>query len=73
MLEIARAGGVRVLGPNCIGLLSIRAVCALSVNAVLEMDADQSQARSPSCRKVGQHDSAGSCRADSAAAPDFPN
>ena len=38
VLAIARAGGVRVLGPNCIGILSIRPSFALSVNAVLEMD-----------------------------------
>jgi acyl-CoA synthetase (NDP forming) len=36
LLEIARAGGVRLVGPNCIGLLSTRPSCALSVNAVLE-------------------------------------
>ena len=38
VLTIARAGGVRVLGPNCIGILSIQPSLALSVNAVLEMD-----------------------------------
>ena len=38
VMAIARAGGVRVLGPNCIGILSIRPSFALSVNAVLEMD-----------------------------------
>ena len=38
VLAIARAGGVRVLGPNCIGILSIQPSLALSVNAVLEMD-----------------------------------
>jgi acyl-CoA synthetase (NDP forming) len=37
LLGIARAGGVRLLGPNCIGLLSTQTGCALSVNAVLEM------------------------------------
>jgi len=37
LLEIARAGGVRLLGPNCIGHLSTQPPCALSVNAVLEM------------------------------------
>ena len=37
-LAIARAGGVRVLGPNCIGVLSLKPALALSVNAVLEMD-----------------------------------
>ena len=37
LLAIARAGGVRVIGPNCIGLVSTEPGCALSVNAVLEM------------------------------------
>ena len=36
LLAIARAGGVRLLGPNCIGLFSSEPSCALSVNAVLE-------------------------------------
>src|SRR3954469_23380829 len=38
VLAIAKAGGVRVLGPNCIGILSIQPSLALSVNAVLEID-----------------------------------
>jgi acyl-CoA synthetase (NDP forming) len=33
---IARAGGVRLIGPNCIGLFSSQTHLALSVNAVLE-------------------------------------
>jgi acyl-CoA synthetase (NDP forming) len=37
LLDIARAGGVRLVGPNCIGLVSTDPPCALSVNAVLEM------------------------------------
>ncbi len=37
ILAIARAGGVRVIGPNCIGLMSTDPGCAISVNAVLEM------------------------------------
>jgi acetate---CoA ligase (ADP-forming) len=37
LLEIARAGGVRLVGPNCIGLVNTEPSCALSVNAVLEM------------------------------------
>jgi acyl-CoA synthetase (NDP forming) len=37
LLGIARAGGVRLVGPNCIGLVSTQPSCALSVNAVLEM------------------------------------
>ncbi len=36
VIEIARAGGVRVLGPNCIGVINTRGGLALSVNAVLE-------------------------------------
>jgi acyl-CoA synthetase (NDP forming) len=36
LLAIARAGGVRLVGPNCIGLISTEPSCALSVNAVLE-------------------------------------
>ena len=34
--KIARAGGMRLIGPNCIGLFSIQPSLALSVNAVLE-------------------------------------
>lgn len=37
ILEVARAGGVRVIGPNCIGLVSTEPGCAISINAVLEM------------------------------------
>ena len=36
LLAIARAGGVRLIGPNCIGLFSNTPSCALSVNAVLD-------------------------------------
>lgn len=36
LLEIARSGGVRLVGPNCIGLISTRPACALTVNAVME-------------------------------------
>lgn len=36
LLEIARAGGVRLVGPNCIGLISTEPACALTVNAVME-------------------------------------
>ena len=35
----ARELGVRLLGPNCIGLVNVANGCALTVNAVLEMDA----------------------------------
>ena len=37
IIEIARAGGVRVIGPNCIGLVTTEPGCAMSINAVLEM------------------------------------
>ena len=37
ILDIARAGGVRIIGPNCIGLVTTDPGCAISVNAVLEM------------------------------------
>jgi acyl-CoA synthetase (NDP forming) len=36
LLELARAHGLRLLGPNCIGLLDMHSRLALSVNAVLE-------------------------------------
>ncbi|MCC7484030.1 MAG: acetate--CoA ligase family protein [Burkholderiales bacterium] len=36
LAAIARAGGVRLIGPNCIGLYSAQTRLALSVNAVLE-------------------------------------
>ena len=36
LLKLARAGGVRLLGPNCIGLLDLHSRLVLSVNAVLE-------------------------------------
>ena len=36
LLERARAAGVRLLGPNCIGLLDLHSHFVLSVNAVLE-------------------------------------
>jgi acyl-CoA synthetase (NDP forming) len=36
LLAIARAGGVRLIGPNCIGLFSSQTHLAISVNAVLE-------------------------------------
>jgi len=36
LVRIARAGGVRLVGPNCIGLFSSQTHLALSVNAVLE-------------------------------------
>jgi acyl-CoA synthetase (NDP forming) len=36
LLKLARAHGVRLLGPNCIGLLDMHSHLVLSVNAVLE-------------------------------------
>ena len=36
LLQLARASGVRLLGPNCIGLLDMHSHLVLSVNAVLE-------------------------------------
>jgi acetate---CoA ligase (ADP-forming) len=36
LLKTARASGVRLLGPNCIGLLDLHSHLVLSVNAVLE-------------------------------------
>ncbi len=36
LLAIARAGGVRLIGPNCIGIFSMQTGLAISVNAVLE-------------------------------------
>ncbi len=36
LVAIARAGGVRLIGPNCIGLFSSQTHLAISVNAVLE-------------------------------------
>jgi len=36
LLAIARAGGVRIIGPNCIGLMSLHDRFVLTVNAVLE-------------------------------------
>lgn len=38
VLAAARASGVRLLGPNCIGLINVPARTALSVNAVLAME-----------------------------------
>jgi len=38
LLAAARAGGVRLVGPNAIGLVNVAARIALSVNAVLAME-----------------------------------
>jgi acetate---CoA ligase (ADP-forming) len=37
VLALARAGGVRVIGPNCIGLFNTDPGCPITVNAVVEM------------------------------------
>jgi acyl-CoA synthetase (NDP forming) len=38
MVAMARAAGVRLLGPNCMGLINVHGRTALSVNAVLERE-----------------------------------
>ena len=38
LLKIAREGHVRLVGPNCIGIISVQPSLALSVLAVLDMD-----------------------------------
>ena len=38
MVATARAAGVRLLGPNCMGLINVHGKTALSVNAVLERE-----------------------------------
>ena len=40
IVEIARAGGVRILGPNCSGIYSTAPSCALSVNSAIEQPGD---------------------------------
>lgn len=37
LLETARAGGVRLIGPNSMGVIDVHAGCPLTVNAVLEI------------------------------------
>jgi acyl-CoA synthetase (NDP forming) len=39
LLAKARAGGLRLLGPNSIGIIATKPALALSVNAVLDLDA----------------------------------
>ena len=34
----ARKGGVRLIGPNCMGIINTHMPCALSINAVLDID-----------------------------------
>lgn len=36
LVEVARRGGVRLLGPNCSGIYSTKPSCALSVNSAIE-------------------------------------
>lgn len=38
LVEVARAGGVRLTGPNCMGMINTHMPCALSINAVLDID-----------------------------------
>jgi acyl-CoA synthetase (NDP forming) len=38
MVEKARAAGMRLLGPNCMGIINVHARIALSVNAVIERE-----------------------------------
>ncbi len=38
MVETARAGGVRLIGPNCLGIANITGKTVLSANAVLESE-----------------------------------
>jgi len=39
IVETAAAGGVRLIGPNCMGIINAVMPCALSINAVLDIDA----------------------------------
>lgn len=39
MVETARAGGVRLIGPNCLGIANVTGKTVLSANAVLESQA----------------------------------
>jgi acyl-CoA synthetase (NDP forming) len=36
LLDLARAGGVRLIGPNSMGVINVHAGCPITVNAVLE-------------------------------------
>ena len=36
MVKMARAGGLRLLGPNCMGIVNVQGKTALTVNAVIE-------------------------------------
>ena len=37
LLETARNGGVRLIGPNSMGVIDVHAGCPITVNAVLEI------------------------------------
>jgi acyl-CoA synthetase (NDP forming) len=39
LVAVARAGGLRLTGPNCMGMVNTHLPCALSINAVLDIDA----------------------------------
>ena len=38
LVAVAREGGVRLTGPNCMGMINTHMPCALSINAVLDID-----------------------------------
>lgn len=38
LVAVARAGGMRLTGPNCMGMINTHMPCALSINAVLDID-----------------------------------
>ena len=38
LVATARAGGMRLTGPNCMGMINTHMPCALSINAVLDID-----------------------------------
>jgi acyl-CoA synthetase (NDP forming) len=38
LVAVARAGGVRLTGPNCMGTINTHMPCALSINAVLDIE-----------------------------------
>lgn len=38
LVSVARAGGLRLTGPNCMGMVNTHMPCALSINAVLDID-----------------------------------
>lgn len=38
LVAVARAGSMRLTGPNCMGMINTHMPCALSINAVLDID-----------------------------------